>query len=166
MTSFLADYYNTYKSFAFASDLSSLDIQVFSFAIQPIPAGLSAASAKAGGNRLGLDAKHGDIIFMEHDVSWLNPTCDTRCPQLLAQLVDQLQADEQAKYKGIPPTHYQSGDVDFVSHNPIFMNDGMFDQKVLESYGADTYAKLKSIQGKYDPKGFFAKRQGGFKFST
>lgn len=50
-------------------------------------------------------------------------------------------------------------------YNPIFMNDGMYDQLVLQSYGADTYAQLQRIQTTRDPDGFFAKRQGGFKFA-
>lgn len=166
MTAFYDHYWQTYNDFAFSKSLSNLDIQVLSFAIQPIPVGLQKASNDAGGNRLGLDPAHGDIIFMEHDISWINPVCDDRCPGYIQTLVDQLQDYERRTFNGMKPTHYQSGDVDFVSHNPMFMNDGQIGQNILQSYGADTYARMKQIQRQRDPKGFFSVRQGGFTFNT
>jgi hypothetical protein len=45
-----------------------------------------------------------------------------------------------------------------------FLNDAMFDQLPLQSYGGDNYERLKETQGKYDPEGLWSKRQGGFKF--
>lgn len=44
------------------------------------------------------------------------------------------------------------------------MNDTMHHQPVLQSYDDDIYQRLKSTHYWYDPKDFFAKRQGGFKF--
>ncbi|PHH78673.1 hypothetical protein CDD80_6485 [Ophiocordyceps camponoti-rufipedis] len=49
-------------------------------------------------------------------------------------------------------------------YNPIFMNHAMYDQKVLQSYGNETYGRLKAIQKRYDSAGLFSKRQGGFHF--
>ena len=46
------------------------------------------------------------------------------------------------------------------------MNDAMYDQDVLRSYGNTTYDRLKATHEMYDTKGFFATRQGGFKFSS
>lgn len=46
------------------------------------------------------------------------------------------------------------------------MNDGMYDQQVLQSYGEKNYQTLKETQQRRDPSGFFSSRQGGFKFST
>lgn len=46
------------------------------------------------------------------------------------------------------------------------MNDAMYDQKVLESYGDATYNRLKATHEAYDPEGFFATRQGGWTFTT
>jgi len=51
------------------------------------------------------------------------------------------------------------------SYNPIFMNDAQAGEHVLQSYGDRNYHRLKEIQEKYDPKGFFLNRQGGFKFN-
>lgn len=168
MTSFLDYHFNTMQNFAAKSSLSNLlDFQVFSFALQPIPVALSAASNAApdGPNALGLDPLHGDRIFMEYDVSWVNSACDHACPGFIKTVVDKIQAYEARVYAGVKPTNYKSGDVDFISHNPIFMNDGMYDQKVLESYGDVNYQKLKAVAQSVDPTGFFANRQGGFKFT-
>lgn len=46
------------------------------------------------------------------------------------------------------------------------MNDAMYDQTVLQSYGHENYRRLKSIAKDVDPDGFLATRQGGFKFDT
>lgn len=46
----------------------------------------------------------------------------------------------------------------------IYLNYGGQDQKVLQSYGDDNYARLKAISHKYDPQQVFQKLQpGGFK---
>lgn len=49
------------------------------------------------------------------------------------------------------------------SYNPIFMNDAMDGQPVLESYGPENFQRLKKAKEAYDPTGFFTTRQGGFK---
>ncbi|KAL9084013.1 MAG: hypothetical protein Q9165_008289 [Trypethelium subeluteriae] len=166
MTAFYNYHFTSFQQQAFAYQATSLDIQVFSFAIQPLPIALKQASADAGGNRLGLDAVNGDTIFMEYDVSWLNPACDSLCPGYLETMVNSVKTYQQSTYGGIAPTNYKSGDISWISYNPIFPNDGMFDQQVLQSFGNSTYQQLKTIQQRRDPNGFFSQRQGGFKFST
>ncbi|KAF2229605.1 FAD-binding domain-containing protein [Viridothelium virens] len=166
MTAFYDYHYTSFQKQAFAYMAQSLDIQIFSFAIQPLPVALKQSSADAGGNRLGLDAANGDTIFMEYDVSWLNPTCDNLCPGYLETMVNSVKSYQQSTYGGIAPTNYKSGDISWISYNPIFPNDGMYDQQVLQSFGNSTYQQLKTIQQRQDPNGFFSQRQGGFKFST
>ncbi|KAI9676693.1 MAG: hypothetical protein M1822_008256 [Bathelium mastoideum] len=166
MTSFYDYHYTSFQQQAFAHQATSLDIQIFSFAIQPIPVVLKQASADAGGNRLGLDATNGDNIFMEYDVSWLNPDCDTLCPGYIETMVDSIKSYQQSTFGGMSPTNYKSGDISWSSYNPIFPNDGMFDQQVYQSFGNSTYQQLKTIQQRWDPQGFFSQRQGGFKFSS
>lgn len=47
-----------------------------------------------------------------------------------------------------------------------YMNDCTRDQNPLASYGEKNLKKLKKIASKYDPKGFFQKKQnGGFLLS-
>lgn len=46
----------------------------------------------------------------------------------------------------------------------IFLNDAFMTQKVLSSYGADSFAKMKAVSAKYDPHGMFQTQvPGGFK---
>ena len=71
----------------------------------------------------------------------------------------------RTKYAGVKPTHWKSGDVDVTNYNPLFLNDAMYDQKPVQSYGNKTFQKLKEIQQERDPKGLFSKRTGGFKYT-
>lgn len=46
----------------------------------------------------------------------------------------------------------------------IFLNDASRNQKVIPSWGADNFAKLKAVSAKYDPSGVFQYQvPGGFK---
>lgn len=46
----------------------------------------------------------------------------------------------------------------------IFLNDASRNQKVIPSWGADNFAKLKAVSAKYDPSGVFQHQvPGGFK---
>lgn len=48
----------------------------------------------------------------------------------------------------------------------IFLNDAFMTQKVLSSYGADSFAKMKAVSAKYDPSGMFQTHvPGGFKLN-
>jgi Berberine and berberine like len=47
----------------------------------------------------------------------------------------------------------------------IYSNDAMFDQLPYQTFPGNNYARLKAIQKKYDPNGFFATRTGGFKYT-
>lgn len=49
-------------------------------------------------------------------------------------------------------------------YNPIFMNDAMYNQDVLRSYGDATFDRLKAAAAEYDPTGFFSTRQKGWGF--
>lgn len=115
MSSFLEYHYIEMQKFAFDKNVLNLDIYVFTFAIQPIPVLLVKASNAAGGNRLGLEESAGDRIFMEYDVSWVNPLCDDQCPGFIEDIAEQLKAYQASTYSGVAPTHYTGGDVDFVS---------------------------------------------------
>lgn len=48
----------------------------------------------------------------------------------------------------------------------IFLNDAFMTQKVMSSYGADSFAKMKAVSAKYDPHGMFQTQvPGGFKLN-
>lgn len=144
-----------------------LDVPAFSLAFQPVPYTLQNASINApnGVNNLGLDPKHGDKVFMEYDVSWLSPATDKAVAAYITNITQPAQDYAKSKYSNSKPTHYQSGDTSFTNFNPMFMNDAMYNQDPLRSYGGATYNKLKAIQQKRDPNGFFSKRTGGFKYT-
>jgi hypothetical protein len=61
-------------------------------------------------------------------------------------------------------THYEGNNPTADKYKFRYMNDAMFDQKPLQSYGDDNYQRLKAIQKAYDPTGFFAKTTGVFEF--
>lgn len=149
------------------AQLGELDNYVFSMAYQPIPASLAAASVDNpnGVNLLGLSPEFGDKVFMEYDVSWLLGSTDQRAAAVITNITEPVQQYGRSKYRGVRPTNYRSGDVDFTNWNPLFMNDAMFNQDPLRSYGDATYNRLRQIQRQRDPNGFFAKRTGGFKFA-
>jgi hypothetical protein len=52
---------------------------------------------------------------------------------------------------------------DVGEYNPFFMNDAGPDQDILSSYKDSKH--FTHLQKEVDPKGFFSKRGGGYKFS-
>ncbi|KJZ71392.1 hypothetical protein HIM_09233 [Hirsutella minnesotensis 3608] len=167
MSSFLHDHFQKVLESTTDEALTDLvDLRLLTFAVQPIPRGIAQASLEmGGGNALGLAPEHGDRVWVEYDIAWASPLCDEKCPDFLRQTADSVLNLHKRNYAGISPTNYIEGDIDFLSYNPIFMNDAMSDQKVLKSYGDEVYQRLKVIHKKYDPEGFFSTRQGGFHFS-
>ncbi|CAK3906897.1 FAD-binding domain-containing [Lecanosticta acicola] len=144
-----------------------LDLLAFSMAFQPVPYTLANASVHAphGVNLLGLDPRHGDKLFMEYDVSWLSSATDAAAAAFMTNITQPVQDYARRKYATAKPTHYVSGETAVTNFNPLFMNDAMYNQDPVRSYGEATYAKLKAIQEQRDPEGFFSRRAGGFKFT-
>lgn len=138
---------------------------VFSMAFQPVPHQLAQASIKnpSGVNLLGLDPNHGDKVFMEYTASYTTRSIDQSARDHLTKLVDTGLSNVQKDFAGLEPTNYKSGDLQEASYQPLFMNDAMYDQDVFASDGSANHDKLVQIQSERDPKGFFAKRTGGFK---
>ncbi|RFU29823.1 hypothetical protein B7463_g6515, partial [Scytalidium lignicola] len=165
MVKFFEKYYDTTYSQSLNDNLTNLDVQLMGFDPQPLSVRIQKASQAQGGNALGLDPANGDRVWIENDFMWLNSLCDDSCPEYSREVSDQLLAYQKATYPGVPPTNYQSGDIEFTNYNPIFMNDAAPYQDVYASYGWKNLAKLKAVKAVYDPNGFFTNRQGGFKLS-
>ncbi|KAI7347927.1 hypothetical protein KC343_g12959 [Hortaea werneckii] len=144
----------------------AIDNFIFNMAFQPIPHQLVEASQNTGngGNRLGLDPSTGDHFFIEYDASWLLSSSDSDAADYITNMTQPAQDYAKSTYAGVPPTNYQSGDVDFTNYNPVFMNDAMYNQDPLRSYGDETYERLRQIHNERDPSGLFD-RTGGFKFT-
>ena len=145
---------------------STIDNMVFSLAFQPIPSQLANASVNAphGVNLLGLDPDYGDKFFMEYDVSWLLPDTDAAAASFITEITEPAQKYAREKYGDTKLTNWRSGETSRTNFNPLFLNDAMYDQDPLRSYGEATYEKLRGIQRERDPEGLFSKRTGGFKF--
>lgn len=133
---------------------------------------IAAHGTAAGGNALGMDERNGDYMWMEYDVSWLTPIGDEDAHAIAMNITSTAKEQVKANYggKGLRNTNAKEGAAVVGEgdgkggENLVFLNDAMFDQLPLQSYGGDNYEVLKSTQGKYDPEGLWATRQGGFKF--
>ncbi|KAF4240561.1 hypothetical protein CNMCM8980_006158 [Aspergillus fumigatiaffinis] len=138
-----------------------IDVQMGTFTPQPLSVHIAQASADRGGNALGLDLANGDRIWVENNLMWINPICNDACPAYLRETTNQAMADFTNSFRNEKPTNYQSGDIRFISLDPLFMNVAADDQDVYSSYGAKNKARLQQIAQAYDPAGFI-KRQGGW----
>ncbi|KAF9890500.1 hypothetical protein FE257_005905 [Aspergillus nanangensis] len=156
-------HWDTFQSQIKNDSSKNIDIQIGTFTPQPLSVRIARASADAGGNALGLDPEHGDRFWVENDLIWINPTCNDACPGYLRKVAEGVRSEFDARFSGVEPTNYKSGDVEFISGNPLFMNDAGDYQDVYSSYGAANKEKLESIAKEYDPKGFMF-RQGGWQF--
>jgi hypothetical protein len=159
----------TFNSWHDASQLrvlGAVDNLIFNMAFQPVPHQMIEASVNSpyGGNRLGMLPETGDHCFMEYDLSWLLPSTDALAAQYLQEVTQPVADYQRAKYSNTAPSNYKSGNLSFTNFNPVFMNDAMYDQDPLRSYGEETYQRLAQIQKQVDSQGLFSKRTKGFKF--
>lgn len=113
MTAFLQDHYDTVRDVAIKTGiLDPLDFRFLTFTPQPVSHIMAQASKDAnGGNAIGLDPAHGDKIWVEYDLGWIDPLCDKACPAGVAEIVRKTHELHASKYAGIYPTNYQSGDL-------------------------------------------------------
>ena len=140
---------------------------VYTIAFQPMPCSIPGASQQINpsGNVIGLDPQFGDHNWVGYNIGWKSSGDDDIAHAVAMNITASIDAYAKEKYNGVTNTNYQAGDVITEEYSPTFMNDGMYDQQVLQSFGPDNYARLKAIQQKYDPVGFFPGRTGGFKYS-
>jgi len=162
MVAFLNWHWKRASDAAFLRSISSLDLQLFSMAIQPIPSLLQNASVAAGGeigSPITPSPGARDKVWIEYDIEWMDAACDKSCPDALKTLID-----EALAYQKPASTDQTSSPDDWEAYNPLFMNDAGPWQDVLGSYGADNYKRLMMIHDSVDPSGFFTTRQLGFGF--
>lgn len=120
MNAFLKDQYDMLaKSSTEGAWKDLIDAKLLSFAIQPMSKVIAQASRDAskdagGDNTLGLDPNYGDRVFVEYDFAWLSPLCDKKCPQFFEKKVQAIHDLHKEKYSGIAPTHYESGDLEYL----------------------------------------------------
>ncbi|CEJ82348.1 hypothetical protein VHEMI02417 [[Torrubiella] hemipterigena] len=130
-------------------DVKNLKGSLPTLAMQPLSLDVLRLMGKNGGNALGLAGGKKPLLLVSLLFTWADEADDELVYHTANTLFDRVV--EAAKAKG----RY---------NKYIYLNYGGQDQKVLQSYGDDNYARLKAISHKYDPQQVFQKLQpGGFK---
>lgn len=160
--------YQSFADYATATQPQNLDLMIYNFAFQPMSVKIQEASQRAGDslgqrNALGLNPDDGDRMWMEYDISWVNPLDEQRAYSYANHFSNDIVGHVQTHYPNAVSTNQKTQGVSQTS--PNFMNDGMHDQATSLFFHDSDYQKLKGIQQKRDPNGFFSKRTGGFKFT-
>ncbi|KAF1935820.1 FAD binding domain-containing protein [Clathrospora elynae] len=126
----------------------------FSVDFQPLPSVIGKISQSKGGNAMGLTASDPDRIILMFQGAWNFAEDDALAYGLARQLTDWLDVvvPQWISEAGLPQDLYL----------PFFMNDGMGDQAITQSYR--DYEKFKALQESVDPNGLFSTRAGGFKY--
>ena len=109
-----------YSGTTVSAIMDLVDVKLFTMTVQPLSRLITASSADTNGaNALGLNPASGDRVWLEYDLGWLNPLCDSNCPAFVENLADKMHNLHAANYSGIYPTHYQSGNLDYIRCVPI-----------------------------------------------
>lgn len=116
---------------------------------QPVPSIVNAKESASGGNSLGLDESHGNLMNV-----LLSPTWDTKSDDgLVNAQIRELFARAEIKARELG-----------VYHPYVYLNYADSWQDPIAGYGAETVARLREASKKYDPDGLFQKSMpGGFK---
>lgn len=124
---------------------------VVSLVFQPITKGMIENSLKRGDNSLGLSVSDGPLVVCLLNTVHSNSTSDDIVSVEILKLLEKI--DSLATERGLA-SRYK------------FLNYGYKGQKILEGYGKESTARLKSVSKKYDPTGLFQSVvPGGFKVS-
>ncbi|TID27652.1 FAD-binding domain-containing protein [Venturia nashicola] len=125
-------------------------------AYQPFPRTVGQASEKRGGNAMGLSANDKDRFILEVAGIYNKSDDDDLVQAMGKEFTDALakKLNTQIQSKALD---------DLETYNPLFMNDAGPDQDVMATY-KDAVEHMK-LQMSVDPKGLWAKRAGGFKYS-
>lgn len=159
--------YNNWVSYVTSRGLEGLAF-IFTFIYQPMMTAIPAASLRVNpiGNPLNLSTNYGDQMWMAATVAWLSAEEDTSAHSMLIDVMNNVESYVKTTYPNVEPSNFPTGgDIDHVYAPAFFMNDAMYDQLVLQGYGAGTYQRLQRIQKAYDSIGLFPNRTGGFRLT-
>ncbi|KAH8594970.1 putative FAD-binding oxidoreductase [Bisporella sp. PMI_857] len=127
--------------------VKSVTAGTVAFGMQPISSGLVEAGRGRGGNALGLSAVNQTWYVI--DSGWWSQEDDELVHTATRDIVESIEKHSKAEQVYLPY---------------VFMNDASWDQDVISQYGADSVARLKEVQTKYDPSHIFQELvPGGFK---
>ncbi|PKS07487.1 hypothetical protein jhhlp_006091 [Lomentospora prolificans] len=105
---------------------------------QPISTNIIEGMQQNGGNALNLKPEEGPVMIIQTTASWDDGSIDSIVEESCRQFIGEVEA--AAKEKG-------------VSKSLVYMNYAGSQQKVFESYGEESFNKLRATARKYDPKG-------------
>jgi hypothetical protein len=125
---------------------------------------IAAASVAAGGDALALDPGNGDRMWIDLSISWATAAADATAYSIATTLANDIDIYSKTTYPDVANTRYVEGNLAYEEYDPIYSNDCTYDQQPYQTYGGGSYARLKSIQKRVDPDGFFPGRTGGFKY--
>ncbi|KAI1080778.1 hypothetical protein F5B20DRAFT_570237 [Whalleya microplaca] len=122
---------------------------ICSYTLQPYAVSQLEASAKKGGNSLGLDPSLGPIVSIALLMYWVDAGVDEKILGAAREALENIDREAEARGLGIPFK---------------YMNYAATFQDPIGSYGAENKAKLQAASRKYDPEGVFQKGvPGGWK---
>ncbi|CAG8970919.1 hypothetical protein HYALB_00000898 [Hymenoscyphus albidus] len=160
--------YNLYRNYLISQGLDRLFQLgfVFSISFQPFPHQIPFQSqiVNPHGNPMNLSAADGDKMWIGFTISWLANISDSTATTISQHLTESLEAFVEETYPGVKSTNEIGGGEKGAGNEFVYFNDAMSDQRPLESYGKESYERLRAIQRRYDPDGMLRSRTGGFKY--
>lgn len=132
--------------------IKGCDGLICSYTLQPYARSLLEASAKKGGNPLGLDPDMGSIVSIALLMYWNSKSEDERVLGTFRRALEDMKKDAASR----------STLIDFT-----YMNYSANFQDPISSYGAENSKHLQSVSRKFDPEGIFQTGvPGGWKLFT
>ncbi|KAF7531134.1 hypothetical protein G7054_g9189 [Neopestalotiopsis clavispora] len=132
--------------------IKGCDGLICSYTLQPYARSLLEASARKGGNSLGLDPDMGSIVSIALLMYWNSKSEDEQVLGTFRRALEDMKKDAGSKGTLI----------DFT-----YMNYSANFQDPIGSYGAENKKHLQSVSRKFDPEGIFQKGvPGGWKLFT
>ncbi|KAK8074611.1 oxidoreductase FAD-binding protein [Apiospora hydei] len=118
----------------------------WSLALQPQPAIMFKASARAGGNSLGLDESDGNLFNVLLTATWVEKTDDLLVESQTRSMFERFEAE--ARRLG-------------VTNSYLYFNYAASWQDPISGYGENNKVFLEEVSRKYDPQGLFQKSVPG-----
>ncbi|KAI1269173.1 hypothetical protein F5Y18DRAFT_415014 [Xylariaceae sp. FL1019] len=131
------------------ASLKGLNGFVCSYTLQPYARSLLEASAKKGGNSLGLSPDGGAIVSIALLAYWTNPADDDKILETFREALRKIDEEASSRDHLLP--------FKFLNYSSTF-------QDPIGSYGAKSKERLQKVSKDYDPDGLFQKGvPGGWK---
>jgi hypothetical protein len=129
------------------NEIANISLGALNLGWQPISAGVAVHGKDNGGNALALSSEPQSWLSL--NTGWLKEEDDKTAYAASRAVLTRI---EKITKRHGSYLEYQ------------FMNDASWDQRVIEHYGAESVAFLRTVHEEYDPRGIFQKLvPGGWK---